>query len=438
MADRRSRAAHRAPGTGRRALFVIGRRALFVIGRRALFVIGRRAPGTGRRALLVTVVRAFWTDAFASLTARPLRTAAMMAGIVLGVASTTAAVLIADTQQVQIDKRFDAQRSRFVVLQANGDASAGFAPDQVAAVTALEPVSAAGELSIWRESAPVGVNPFVVPLSVPLVGATSAGLQAAEVTAVAGVPASGVDALADRSVVWLGADLAARLGVDLFRPETVSIAGLTLTVAGVLRGGSAFGYLNASAILPRALAQRSYGRGTTLRFLARVRPGAAAAVGRYARAVLDPEQRMSLADVTQPDGRILLGSVAADLRRIGLSLGAFVGFVGMVAVANTLSMSVSQRSRELGLRAAMGWNRRRIGVLVLVESGIAGLVAAVIGCGFGLAAAVAWCVVQGWELIVSPWLGPLVILAGTASSLVGGLLPAHRAASVSPLVAMRS
>jgi putative ABC transport system permease protein len=275
-------------------------------------------------------------------------------------------------------------------------------------------------------------------VSVPLVGATSAGLQAAEVTAVAGVPASGVDALADRSVVWLGADLAARLGVDLFRRETVSIAGRTLTVAGVLRGGSAFGYLNASAILPRALAQRTYGPGTTVRFLARVRPGAAAAVGRYARAALDPEQRMSLADVTQPDGRILLGTVAADLRRIGLSLGAFVGLVGMVAVANTLSMSVSQRSRELGLRAAMGWNRRRIGVLVLVESGIAGLVAAVIGCGFGLAGAVAWCVVQEWELIVSPWLGPLVILAGTASSLVGGLLPARRAASVSPLVAMRS
>jgi putative ABC transport system permease protein len=145
-----------------------------------------------------------------------------------------------------------------------------------------------------------------------------------------------------------------------------------------------------------------------------------------------------LADATPPDGRILLGHVASDLRRIGLALGLFVGFIGMVAVANTLSMAVNQRSRELGLRAAMGWTRRRIGGLILTESLIAGVVAAVIGCGLGLVGALIWCRAQQWQLIVSAALGPIVISAGSLSSLIGGLLPARRAASVSPLEAMRS
>jgi putative ABC transport system permease protein len=86
----------------------------------------------------------------------------------------------------------------------------------------------------------------------------------------------------------------------------------------------------------------------------------------------------------------------------------------------------------------MGWGRGRIGRLILAESGIAGLIAAIIGCGLGLLGAFLWCRVQGWELIVSPVLGPLVIVGGTLSSLVGGLIPARRAASISPLEAMRS
>jgi putative ABC transport system permease protein len=95
------------------------------------------------------------SDAHLSLVARPVRTAAMVAGIVLGVASTTAAVVVADTQQAQIDKRFDAQRSQFVVLQAQGDTSAPFPREGAAAVAQLGPVSAAGEFS-WN--APVFVD----------------------------------------------------------------------------------------------------------------------------------------------------------------------------------------------------------------------------------------------------------------------------------------
>jgi putative ABC transport system permease protein len=381
---------------------------------------------------------AILSDTYLSLTARPLRTTAMVAGIVLGVASATAAVVIADTQQAQINKRFDAQRSPFVVLLANGDTSVGFPAGRVAEVAALEPVADAGEFSIWRDAVGVAASAFAEEERVPLLGATASGLRASQTRTVSGIPVLGVDGLSRRSLVWVGSTLARRLGVRMDLAQTVSLAGRPYTVAGIMRNEAGFGYVNASVVMSSSLARTRYGPGKTVRFLAHVRPGSAGAVAAYARAALDPTGRRRLADATPPDGEILLGHVASDLRRLGLALGVLIGFIGMVAVANTQSMAVSQRSRELGLRAAMGWSRRRIGGLILAESGIAGLVAAIIGCGLGLLGAFVWCRFQGWELIVSPLLGPLLIVGGTLSSLVGGLVPARRAASVSPLEAMRS
>jgi putative ABC transport system permease protein len=130
--------------------------------------------------------------------------------------------------------------------------------------------------------------------------------------------------------------------------------------------------------------------------------------------------------------------VPADLRTIGIALGGFVGFDGMIMVANTMSMTVSQRSRELGLRGALGASPGQIRSLILTESAIAGLVAAVIGAGVGTAVAWGWAGIHDWLLIDSPWLAPALILAGTAASILGGLIPAHHAATISPLTAMRS
>ena len=398
------------------------------------------APSLRRRRLHAAgaATAALLADTYLSLTARPLRTSAMVAGIVLGVASATAAVVVADTQRAQIDKRFDAQRSHFVVLVANGDSSHAFPSRRVSEIEALEPVAAAGELSIWNDGVAVATSRFARAARVPLIGATASGLAAAEVRTVSGIPVRAIDRLPGRSLVWVGVALARRLGIRMDLPQTASIASRPYTVAGLLRDDAGFGYVDDAVVMASALARVRYGPGKTVRFLAHVRPGAAGAVAEYARAALDPTGQRQLADATPPDGRILLGHVTSDLRRIGLALGLLVGLIGMVAVANTQSMAVSQRSRELGLRAALGWSRRRIGRLILAESGIAGLLAAILGCGLGLLGAFVWCRLQGWQLIVSPSLGPLVVAGGTLSSLVGGVLPARRAASISPLEAMRS
>jgi putative ABC transport system permease protein len=390
------------------------------------------------RQRLVSTLRSLLGDAYLSLTARPLRTAGMVAGIVLGVAAATAAVIIADTQQVEINKRFDAQRSQFVVLQQNGGSSATFPRVAVGEVEALSPVSSAGEFSIWNESAPVSTSGFAAKQDAPLLALTSSGGRASDTRTVAGLPISAVDRVPDVDLAWVGVQLAQRLGITMRSPSTVVILGRPFTVAGLVRNVGSFGYVDTSVLVSSTLARKELGPGSTVRFLAHVRPGSAAAVAKYAMAVLDPAKTRQLANATPPDGRILVGHVVSDLRRIGLALSLFVGLIGMLAVANTLSMAVAQRSRELGLRSAMGWSGRRLAGLIITESAVAGLAAALIGCALGMLGAWIWCQLQGWQLIVPPLLALVAVCAAMAASVLGGLFPARRAAAVSPLEAMRS
>lgn len=381
-------------------------------------------------------------DAGASLIARPWHAVGMISGVLLGVASATGAFVVADTQQAQIDLRFDLQRSSHVVLWAKAAPADGFPPDQVRLVGDLEPVSAVGEFSIWGQSVSVGRGLEPEAASVPEIVADPGGLDASGTTVTAGAPVSLLASSGQLPLAWVGVDLARTLGVAPADPRTptdsqVIVDGRPFSVAGIVRNDQGFGYVNNAVVIARAAAGEPRG-ATDVRLVAHVRPGSAAAVAGYAIGTVDYTGSLMLTDQTPPDGQQLQRNVGGDLRQIGAALGGFVGLVGMVAIANTLMLSVNNRLRELGLRSAMGWSRRRIGLLILTESGFAGVIAGILGSALGLAASAIWSWANGWDLIVTPSLPWLVVLAGTAAALLGGLIPAMRAASVSPLAAMRS
>lgn len=388
----------------------------------------------------MTPLRQMVVDAALTLSARPLRTAAMVIGIVLGVASATAAVLIADTQQVQINERFDAQRSNRVVLTPEVPPH-HFDREALAEYPATSPaIHSASEVSIWSDDVAVSTLDGAPPVArATVVGISPTVLDATGSTLRAGAPPDVLSSMPpDAAVAWVGQDLATRLGITGREPRTLSMYGSTFSVAGVIGTEAGFGYLNSSVLIPAPRAYALLGRAQNSRAIIHVRPGSAAAVAEHARIALDPGQQLALRDMTPPDGEILVGNVSADLRRIGLALGAFLGFIGMVSVANTLSMSVFQRTRELGLRSAIGWSRRRIGGLVLTESLVAGCLASLVGCALGMAVAWGWCLTQGWTLIIWPALAPLAITGGVVATVIGGLIPANRAASISPMTALRN
>jgi putative ABC transport system permease protein len=384
-------------------------------------------------------------DAGDSLLRRPGHTVGMMSGIMLGIAGATAAVAIADTQQAQVDLRFDLQRSDHVVVKSEDPTESGFPGEQVDLVRHLEPVSSVGEFTIWSDGEDVSRSfGSTIARSVPIVVADPGGAEATGTSTTSGAGDPLLTLHPSPQIAWVGENLARELGIGT-QPGTegsdaqIIVRGIPFSVAGTIANHDGFGYVNRAVMMSRNVAVGALGgTGTNVRLVAHVRPGSAGAVAGYTVRAVDPDGALALTDVTPPDGTVLAKNVASDLRRVGAAIGAFLAVLGMVTVANSLMVSVHQRSRELGLRSAIGWSRRRIGLLVLTESGIAGLTAGIVGSGLGLAIAASWCWAHGWSLVMPETLPVVLVAGGVAASLFGGLLPALRAATVSPMAVMRS
>lgn len=386
------------------------------------------------------VVVVWWTrlvpDAVASLCAKPFRAVAMMCGIYLGVCGALSSLMLADIQQASVTYRFDLQRSHHVVTAVMGPTTLD--PLMNAQLRELDGVIAAGQMAPWNPLQPFTTGPADTRYrTATLLAADAGGLAAADAHTVAGTPVELIDGLAGRDVVWIGHHLASDLGYAPGPPRILTLSGREMSVAGVVQAPEGFGYLNSGIITHPDDAAAIGPPEEGVRWLARVRPGAADIIAEHA------EQSWTAVGAaahnqTAQDGKILSTGVGQDLRLLGIGLGIVVGVVSMFAIANTLMMAVHQRAAELGLRAAIGWSRRRLATLVLTEAALCGTLAATIAAATSYLALACWTTTTGNHFVADPTTTATVTALGIAASIIGGLAPALTAAQQSPLTAMRS
>jgi ABC-type antimicrobial peptide transport system permease subunit len=143
-------------------------------------------------------------------------------------------------------------------------------------------------------------------------------------------------------------------------------------------------------------------------------------------------QVRNLTDVAQAAEQVttiltlFLGSIAA------VSL-----VVGGIGIMNIMLVSVTERTREIGIRMAVGARASQIRMQFLTESVVLSLAGGIIGILFGAGLAVAITRIMGWPVLVSS-LAVLVSFAFSAAvGVFFGYYPAHRAASLDPIEALR-
>jgi putative ABC transport system permease protein len=136
----------------------------------------------------------------------------------------------------------------------------------------------------------------------------------------------------------------------------------------------------------------------------------------------------------------VLTARGAAVRTLGILLIAVASvslIVGGISIMNIMLVSVTERTREIGLRMAVGARRGDILWQFLIEALTLALIGGLAGAGLGAAAAmlIAW--QAGWPILISPC---AILLACACAALAGisfGLYPAHRAAKLDPIVALR-
>ena len=139
-----------------------------------------------------------------------------------------------------------------------------------------------------------------------------------------------------------------------------------------------------------------------------------------------PLARLKLAEKKKANQQLMLGFIA------GISL-----LVGGIGIMNIMLATVTERTREIGIRRALGAKQRHITVQFLVETVVLSMGGGLLGIALGCASAYGINRFAKWETIVEPW---TLIVSFTLSALVGiffGMYPAVSAARLDPIEALR-
>jgi putative ABC transport system permease protein len=254
------------------------------------------------------------------------------------------------------------------------------------------------------------------------------------------------------AVVVLGSETAEQLfGTQSVVGQVVTVAGTDLTVVGVLAeaGASGDSDLDDLAVIPLSTAADQVVGGSTRNAVSTVYVQAASAdqlsaAYQEAETVLLNMHAITSADdadfsINSQDS--LVSTATAVYRTLTVLLTGIAGLsllVGGIGVMNIMLVSVTERTREIGLRKALGappWAIRR---QFLVEASVLGLTGGVLGAALGIVSATVLPDLLDTSIVVSGAAVAGSVVVAVVIGLVFGVYPATRAARLAPIDALRS
>ncbi|HEV2274683.1 MAG TPA: ABC transporter permease [Acidobacteriaceae bacterium] len=131
-------------------------------------------------------------------------------------------------------------------------------------------------------------------------------------------------------------------------------------------------------------------------------------------------------------------SISSSFSAVFISLAAISLVIGGIVIMNIMLVSVTERTREIGVRKALGARRRDLMLQFLIESATMALIGGLIGVLGGVAFAKIITLVVGFPSDIQAWPVLLGLLMATAVGVFFGVYPARKAAMLDPIVALRS
>ncbi len=406
--------------------------------------------------------------ALRALAANKMRSILTMLGIIIGVAAVIALMSVGQGVQVMITEQLQSAGSNLLIIMpgslkdaqpgdprtrrpsnplTNGDWMAIRDPLQVQHLIAVAP-EADGRATVTYGKTNLGVS---------VTGTNEEYAFVRNFFTEDGRFISEEDVLSEARVAVLGSNVANKLFPSDMYPigQSIRVNNVPFRVVGVMaqKGGSSFGSFDDMVFVPFTTAQQRLfpylrsprGEPTLTLILAKVDSEehidqAVSAIEDLLRArhnitYLDDDD---FSVINQADILDIFGSITNVLTTFLGGIAAISLLVGGIGIMNIMLVSVTERTREIGLRKAVGAKRRDILLQFLVEAMVLSLIGGIIGMLLGFAGAQALASLSKDLHAVISW--DSILLATGFSALVGlffGIYPALRAAQLHPIDALR-
>jgi putative ABC transport system permease protein len=397
-------------------------------------------------------------EALESLSSNKMRSGLTILGIVIGVGAVIAMISVGRGAQNVITGSIQGIGTNLIFVFRGGsedvrnpkpltlgDAEAIGDPFQAPSVAAVAPVlQGSAKIAYGGESTTQSIS-----------GVTPAYAPVRNYRVTEGEFINESHMLGQASVALLGPDLAEKLfgRKEGILGEMIRIEGQPFRVIGVLESkGGGFSNQDELVLIPLTTAQsRLIRRSTRDRVdLLIVQATSANTVARASDEVAQILRTRHRTEIGADDFTILTQEDFLDTAKtitdvLTIFLGGIAGIsllVGGIGIMNIMLVSVTERTREIGLRKALGARRQDILVQFLTESSLLSLIGGLTGIGLGWTISfIVGEIARSRDTPITPEIGlDIVLLATLFSTAVGlffGLYPANRAASLEPVEALR-
>jgi putative ABC transport system permease protein len=134
----------------------------------------------------------------------------------------------------------------------------------------------------------------------------------------------------------------------------------------------------------------------------------------------------------------LLSQIINSIGGVAIAIAAISLVVGGVVIMNIMLVSVTERTREIGVRKALGAKRQDLLIQFLMESGTLSLIGGAIGVVFGVIVAKGVAIIAGFPATIALWSVFAGLFVALSVGIFFGVYPARKAADLDPIVALRS
>ena len=382
--------------------------------------------------------------AWTGLSARKMRTLLIMLGPIVGVAAMVGAVGLTESAKGDLKQKLSTLGTNLIIANAGGtfgSQNPSFPSDAVTRVKAVTTVTGAAATTNLSQviALPVqGGSEYYQAFPVPVRAADVALPSVLDVPMVDGRWLSVSDNRLHAHAVVLGSGLAKQYAYLSGEPRTIRLNDTSFGVVGVLGPVALDPDLDNAVFVTQWAAKNVFATdGKPNQLYVRASPGETQATADAIPTAINlggPDQVS-----TKVPSDVLQAASQADktLQQTALFAGLLALVVGGLGIANVMSISVIQRSSEIGIRRAVGHSRTKIGLQFLLESLFVGVLGGILGAALGVGIVYLVSSIADWVVVIDYGRIPIWMSLALAVSVIAGLYPSIKAARLEPLETLR-